>query len=98
MERLPPMITPPPKEVRKPATCRGASRVGVLPYGHDATHRGRGCPPEIQQAIVKLLLQCYCSRPWRLEGDGREAPSKCTKKAVVLDCAHFRLERGKGSK
>ena len=23
---------------------------------------------------------------------------KCTKKAIVLDCAHFLLERGKGSK
>jgi hypothetical protein len=28
---------------------------------------------------------------------GAELPSKCTKKAVVLDCPHFRLERGTGS-
>src|ERR687890_2135804 len=70
----------------------------TLPHRHDATHRSQVHALEVRRTIAELLLKRFSSLSWRPEVDKMIAPSKCTKKAVVLDCAHFRLERGKGAK
>src|SRR5215216_7572995 len=54
-----------------------------------------------RQMPSRLLPSCYYNVTVIYRGevrlDRRKAPSKCTKKAAVLDCPHFRLERGKGN-
>ena len=70
----------------------------TLPKRPDATHRSRVRPLEVEQTIAELLLQCYSCLSQRWNVKRWKVPSKCTKKAVVLDFAHFLLERGKGSK
>src|SRR5215210_1340709 len=70
----------------------------IFIHKHDATYRSQAHPPQVYRTIAELLLQCYSSLSWGQEVDRRRAPLKCTKKAVVLDCPHFRLERGKGAK
>src|SRR5215203_667308 len=70
----------------------------TVPHKHDATNRNHAHLPEVNRTIAELLLQCYGPLSWRSEVNRLKAPSKCTKKAAVLDCAHFQLERGKGSK
>jgi hypothetical protein len=66
----------------------------LIPRHHDAIRRSAAHPPE---ASSLSPLKNYDIKPL-CPGEGEKVPSKCTKKAAVLDCSHSLIRKGKGSK